>query len=76
MVSYSSTYLTWELLATDICTLYKRLFDVNYFIVDIARSETETLKEAARPTSTHNWGWCTDWCGEAQSAAQKLKVLY
>jgi len=38
-----------------------------------SQSEKRTLKEAARPTPTHNWGWCTDWCGEVQSAAQKLK---
>ena len=43
--------------------------------IKLGASEQKTLEEISRPTATHNWGWCSDWCDENPSASQKLQVL-
>ena len=46
------------------------------YAIDVGASEQKTLEEVSRPTATHNWGWCSDWCDENPSASQKLQVLF
>ena len=38
-------------------------------------TEKHTAREAAKPKRARNWGWCTEWCGQGQMAARKIKVI-
>ena len=38
-------------------------------------TEQRTAREAAKPKRARNWGWCTEWCGQGQMAARKIKVI-